>query len=196
MPDEAEVMGLLALMLLVESRRATRTTPDDELVLLADQDRRHRDRGLIVEGQAIVRQCLGRNQPGPDQIQAAINAVHSDAPTAATTDWGQILQLYDQLLSLSPSPVVALHRAVAVAEVDGPNAALTLVDRLDLGGYHRSTPSAGTCSDASAATLRRRWLMTRRSPARKTRPSATSLGAGVRRSPGLKALRHRWDGLL
>ncbi len=136
MPDEAEVMGLLALMLLVESRRATRTTPDGELVLLADQDRRHWDRGLIVEGQAIVRQCLGRNQPGPYQIQAAINAVHSDAPTAATTDWGQILQLYDQLLSLSPSPVVALHRAVAVAEVDGPNAALTLVDRLDLGGYH------------------------------------------------------------
>jgi RNA polymerase sigma-70 factor, ECF subfamily len=136
MPDEPEVMGLLALMLLVESRRATRTTPDGDLVLLADQDRGRWDRDLIAEGQAIVRQCLRRNQPGPYQIQAAINAVHSDAPTADTTDWGQILQLYDQLLSLAPSPVVALNRAVAVAEVQGPQAALTLVDDLDLGAYH------------------------------------------------------------
>jgi RNA polymerase sigma-70 factor (ECF subfamily) len=136
MPDEPEVMGLLALMLLVESRRATRTTQDGELVLLADQDRSRWDRGLIAEGQAIVRQCLRRNQPGPYQIQAAINAVHSDAPAAAATDWWQILQLYDQLLSLAPTPVVALHRAVAVAEVEGPEAALTLVDGLDLGGYH------------------------------------------------------------
>jgi RNA polymerase sigma-70 factor, ECF subfamily len=136
MPDEPEVMGLLALMLLVESRRATRTTPDGDLVLLADQDRGRWDRDLIAEGQAIVRQCLRRNQPGPYQVQAAINAVHSDAPAAAATDWRQILQLYDQLLSLAPSPVVALHRAVAVAEVDGPGAALTLVDGLDLGGYH------------------------------------------------------------
>jgi RNA polymerase sigma-70 factor, ECF subfamily len=136
MPDEPEVMGLLALMLLVESRRATRATPDGDLVLLADQDRGRWDRDLIAEGQAIVRQCLRRNQPGPYQVQAAINAVHSDAPAAAATDWRQILQLYDQLLSLAPSPVVALHRAVAVAEVDGPGAALTLVDGLDLGGYH------------------------------------------------------------
>ncbi len=136
MPDEPEVMGLLALMLLVESRRATRTTPDGDLVLLADQDRSRWDRGLVAEGQAIVRQCLRRNQPGPYQIQAAINAVHSDAPAAAVTDWWQILQLYDQLLALAPSPVVALHRAVAVAEVEGPDAALTLVDGLDLGGYH------------------------------------------------------------
>jgi RNA polymerase sigma-70 factor, ECF subfamily len=136
MPDEPEVMGLLALMLLVESRRATRTTADGALVLLADQDRSLWDRGLITEGQAIVRQCLERNQPGPYQIQAAINAVHSDAPAAAATDWWQILQLYNQLLSLAPSPVVALNRAVAVAEVEGPDAALTLVDGLDLGGYH------------------------------------------------------------
>jgi RNA polymerase sigma-70 factor, ECF subfamily len=135
MPDEPEVMGLLALMLLVESRRATRTRAGD-LVLLADQDRGLWDSALIAEGQAIVRQCLRRNQPGPYQIQAAINAVHSDAPTADTTDWGQILQLYDQLLSLAPSPVVALNRAVAVAEVQGPQAALTLVDDLDLGAYH------------------------------------------------------------
>jgi RNA polymerase sigma-70 factor (ECF subfamily) len=136
MPDEAEVMGLLALMLLVESRRATRTTPDGDLVLLADQDRSLWDRDLIAEGQAIVRQCLRRNQPGPYQIQAAINAVHSDAPAAAATDWWQILQLYNQLMALAPSPVVALNRAVAVAEVDGPDAALTLVDGLDLGGYY------------------------------------------------------------
>jgi RNA polymerase sigma-70 factor (ECF subfamily) len=136
MPDEPEVMGLLALMLLVESRRATRTTPDGDLVLLADQDRRRWDRGLIAEGQAIVRRCLRRSQPGPYQLQAAINAVHSDAPAAAATDWWQILQLYDQLLSLAPSPVVALNRAVAVAEVEGPDAALTLVDGLDLGDYH------------------------------------------------------------
>jgi RNA polymerase sigma-70 factor (ECF subfamily) len=136
MPDEPEVMGLLALMLLVESRRATRTTPDGELVLLADQDRGRWDRDLIAEGQAIVRQCLRRNQPGPYQLQAAINAVHSDAPAASATDWWQILQLYNQLLSLAPSPVVALNRAVAVAEVEGPDAALTLVDGLDLGRYH------------------------------------------------------------
>jgi len=136
MPDESEAMGLLALMLLVESRRAARTTSDGRLVLLADQDRGRWDRGLIAEGQAIVRACLRRNQPGPYQVQAAINAVHSDAPTADDTDWRQILRLYDQLLSLTPTPVVALNRAVAVAEVDGPQAALTLVDGLDLAGYH------------------------------------------------------------
>jgi RNA polymerase sigma-70 factor, ECF subfamily len=136
MPGELEVSGLLALMLLVESRRATRTTPDGDLVLLADQDRGLWDRGLIAEGQDIVRHCLLRNQPGPYQIQAAINAVHSDAPTAAATDWRQIVQLYNQLLSLVPSPVVALNRAVAVAEVEGPDVALTLVDGLDLDGYH------------------------------------------------------------
>ncbi len=136
MPDEPEVMGLLALMLLVESRRSTRTASDGDLVLLADQDRGLWDRDLIAEGQAIVRQCLERNQPGPYQIQAAINAVHSDAADAAATDWWQILQLYNQLLSIAPSPVVALNRAVAVAEVEGPDAALTLVDGLELEGYH------------------------------------------------------------
>ncbi|HEV2027579.1 MAG TPA: RNA polymerase sigma factor [Candidatus Dormibacteraeota bacterium] len=135
-PDEPEVMGLLALMLLIESRRAARTTPDGSLVLLADQDRSGWDRALITEGQGIVRQCLLRNQPGPYQIQAAINAVHSDAPTAAATDWWQILQLYNQLVSLARSPVAALNRAVAVAEVEGPDAALTIVDRLDLGNYY------------------------------------------------------------
>jgi RNA polymerase sigma-70 factor, ECF subfamily len=136
MPDEAEVMGLLALMLLVESRRPARTTPDGDLVTLSDQDRGLWDRDLIAEGQAIVRRCLVRNQPGGYQIQAAINAVHSDAPTAAATDWSQILQLYDQLLALAPSPVVALNRAVAVAELEGPEAALALVDDLDLDAYY------------------------------------------------------------
>jgi len=136
MPDEPEVMGLLALMVLVESRRATRTTPDGDVVLLADQDRRRWDHDLIAEGQAIVRRCLRRNQPGPYQIQAAINAVHSDAPSAAATDWRQILQLYDQLLLLAPSPVAELNRAVAVAEVDGPEVALGIVDGLDLDDYH------------------------------------------------------------
>jgi RNA polymerase sigma-70 factor (ECF subfamily) len=136
MPDEGEVLGLLALMLLAESRRAARTTPDGDLVRLADQDRGLWDRGLIAEGQAIVRHCLRRNQPGPYQIQAAINAVHSAAPRAAATDWSQILQLYNQLLSLVPSPVVALNRAVAVAEVEGADAALALVDGLNLAGYY------------------------------------------------------------
>ncbi len=136
MPDEGEVMGLLALMLLISSRRATRTTQDGDLVLLADQDRGRWDRALIAEGQAIVRRCLRRDQPGPYQIQAAINAVHSDAPTAAATDWRQILRLYDQLASLAPGPVVALNRAVAVAEVAGPEAALALIDDLDLADYH------------------------------------------------------------
>ena len=136
MPDEPEVLGLLALMLLLESRRDARTSPSGDLGRVADQDRGLWDRGLIAEGQAIVRQCLWRNQPGPYQIQAAINAVHCDAPMAAATDWKQILQLYNQLQALAPSPVVALNRAVAVAEVEGPEAALTLVDGLDLAGYH------------------------------------------------------------
>ena len=136
MPDEPEVLGLLALMLLTESRRAARTSADGALVLLADQDRGRWDPALIAEGQAIVRRCLQRNEPGPYQIQAAINAVHSDAAAASDTDWDQILRLYDQLLAVAPGPVVALNRAVAVAEVDGPAAALDLVDGLDLGGYY------------------------------------------------------------
>ncbi|MFZ0189558.1 MAG: RNA polymerase sigma factor [Streptosporangiaceae bacterium] len=136
MPDEPEALGLLALMLLTESRRAARTGPDGTLVLLADQDRTRWDRALIAEGQDLVRRCLRRGRPGPYQIQAAINAVHSDAPTAEVTDWSQILQLYDQLLGVAPGPVVALNRAVAVAEVQGPVAALDLVDGLDLDRYY------------------------------------------------------------
>jgi RNA polymerase sigma-70 factor, ECF subfamily len=136
MPDEAEVLGLLALMLLVESRRTARTTPSGELVRLADQDRSAWDHRLIAEGQALVRRCLRRNQPGPYQIQAAINAVHSDAATAAQTDWRQILQLYDQLLVFTATPVVALNRAVALAEVEGAAAALAVVDALDLPTFY------------------------------------------------------------
>jgi RNA polymerase sigma-70 factor (ECF subfamily) len=136
MPDEPEVLGLLGLLLLTESRRRARTAPDGSLVLLPDQDRTLWDRDLIAEGQTLVRACLRRNQPGPYQIQAAINAVHSDARTAAHTDWGQILALYDQLLAVNPTPVVALNRAIALAEVKGPAAALAEVDCLDLPQYH------------------------------------------------------------
>ena len=132
MPDEPEVWGLLALMLLVHSRRDARTTPAGDLVLLKDQDRARWDAALVAEGQAIVRRCLGWRRPGPYQIQAAINAVHSDPPT----DWAQIVQLYDQLMHFTPTPVVALHRAVAVAEVSGPATALAIIDDLDLPGYH------------------------------------------------------------
>ena len=136
MPDEPEVLGLLALMLLTDARRDTRTSADGALVPLDEQDRRRWDHGRIAEGQALVRACLRRNRPGPYQIQAAINAVHSDAATAADTAWDQILALYDQLMACAPSPVVALHRAVAVAEVAGPGPALALIGQLDLGRYH------------------------------------------------------------
>ncbi len=136
MPDEPEGLGLLALMLLIEARRAARTTAEGDLVPLPEQDRDRWDGALIVEGQALVRSCLRRNAPGPYQLQAAINAVHSDAPSTAATDWSQIVQLYDQLLTYDPGPVVALNRAVAVAEIHGPGAALALVDELDLSAYH------------------------------------------------------------
>ncbi len=135
MPDEPEVTGLLALMLLSDARRPARQAADGGLVLLADQDRSLWDRALITEGQELVRRCLRRNQPGPYQLQAAINAVHSDAASAADTDWRQIAALYEQLLAIAPSPVVALHRAVAVAEVEGPAAGLALVDEVDLPRY-------------------------------------------------------------
>ncbi len=136
MPGEPEASGLLALMLLIDSRRAARVGPQGELVLLADQDRSLWNRELIAEGQEIVRECLRRNEPGPYQIQAAINAVHSAARSAAETDWKQILELYDQLMAIAPSPVVALNRAVVVAEVAGPEVALPLVERCELDHYY------------------------------------------------------------
>jgi RNA polymerase sigma-70 factor (ECF subfamily) len=136
MPDEPEAVGLLALLLLTESRQAARTTADGSIVLLGNQDRSQWDQRLIEEGQSLVRACLRRNRPGPFQIQAAVAAVHSDSPTAEGTDWSQILQLYDQLMTIAPTPVVALNRAVAVAEVDGVTAALDQLEGLDLNGYH------------------------------------------------------------
>jgi RNA polymerase sigma-70 factor (ECF subfamily) len=158
MPDEPEVAGLLALLLLTESRRASRTEPDGSLVLLAEQDRSRWDRALVEEAQAIVRGCLRRNQPGPYQLQAAINAVHADAATFADTDWAQIVALYDQLLALAPTPVVALNRAIAIGELQGPAAALALVEELDLDGYYAFQATRadllrrlGRSSDAAAA---------------------------------------------
>jgi RNA polymerase sigma-70 factor (ECF subfamily) len=136
MPDEPEVTGLLALLLLTEARRFARTDEDGSLVMLADQDRDLWDRDLIEEGQHLVRECLRRGRPGPFQLQAAIAAVHSDATRAEDTDWPQIVQLYDHLLALTPTPVVALNRAVAIAEVDGPSRALELLDDLGLENYH------------------------------------------------------------
>jgi RNA polymerase sigma-70 factor (ECF subfamily) len=136
MADEPEVAGLLALLLLTESRRRTRLAADGSLVLLRDQDRSRWDHVMIAEGHAIVRACLRRNQPGPYQLQAAINAVHAAADSVEETDWSQILELYNQLLAVAPTPVVALNRAIAVGEIDGPAAALALVAGLDLAGYH------------------------------------------------------------
>ena len=133
MPDEPEVLGLLALLLLTEARRPARTGPGGELITLPDQDRSRWDAKLIAEGHDLVRRCLRRGQPGPYQIQAAINAVHTDG---AATDWQQVLALYDQLMTVAPTDVVALNRAVAVAEVHGPALALAALEDLDLPGYH------------------------------------------------------------
>ena len=139
MPDEPEAQGLLALLLLLHARSAARVTAGGSLARLAEQDRRRWDRELITEGQAIVRACVKRGRPGPYQVQAAINAVHSVAPRFESTDWGAILTLYDQLYALTPTPVVALNRAVALAEVHGPAAGLAAVDELRspaLDGYY------------------------------------------------------------
>ena len=149
MPDEAEAWGLLALLLLTESRRPARTDADGAFVRLADQDRSLWDWELIAEGQDIVRACLRRNIPGPYQIQAAIAAVHSDAETAADTAWDQIVALYDHLLTLAPTPVAALNRTIAVAERDGPAAALADLDALAdaLDGYHLFHAARGDALD-------------------------------------------------
>jgi RNA polymerase sigma-70 factor (ECF subfamily) len=134
-PEHGEVLGLLALMLLTEARRPARVA-DGVLVTLDEQDRTLWDSGLVDEGHDLVRRCLATNRPGPYQVQAAINAVHTDALDASMTDWSQVVQLYDQLLVLQPSPIVELNRAVAVAELDGPEVALSIVERLDLASYH------------------------------------------------------------
>jgi len=135
LPDEPEVAGLLGLLVLTDARRETRVR-NGQLVPLDEQDRAGWDRSLIAEGHGLVRECLAINRPGRYQILAAINAVHTDAPTAADTDWSQIAALYDQLTRIDPSPIVALNRAVAIAELDGPEVALAIVDRLPLTGYH------------------------------------------------------------
>jgi RNA polymerase sigma-70 factor (ECF subfamily) len=179
MPAEPEVAGLLALMLLTDARRASRVSPDGDLVLLADQDRGRWNTGQIAEGHELVRACLRRNQPGRYQIQAALNAVHTDAATAAQTDWRQILQLYDQLMVIAPSQVVALNRAVAVAEVHGPAAALAITDQIRLDGYYllpairadllarlgRTADAAaafGTAAQLTRSSAQRRFLEGRR----------------------------------
>jgi RNA polymerase sigma-70 factor (ECF subfamily) len=135
LPDEPEVIGLLALMLLIDARREARAQGGD-LMRLGEQDRTLWDQPKLAEGRRLLRSCLIRNRPGPYQLQAAINAVHCDAPSAALTDWPQILRIYDQLMELAPSPVVALNRAVAIAEVDGPGPALQLLEAIDLPQYH------------------------------------------------------------
>ncbi|MGW1985536.1 RNA polymerase sigma factor [Streptomyces collinus] len=165
MPDEPEVTGLLALMLLIDARRPARRDTDGALVPLPEQDRARWDRELIAEGQDLVRRCLRRDRPGPYQIQAAVNAVHSDAATADATDWGQILRLYDQLMAVAPTPVVALNRAVAVAEVEGPAEALELVDSLTPGGPGaRSTPATPGTRPAPATRGTPATPGTRRAP--------------------------------
>lgn len=133
--DDPEVDGLLALMLLIEARRPARVS-DGALVTLDEQDRTLWDAVLIDEGHALVRRCLTRNRPGPYQLQAAVNAVHTDALDASMTDWRQVVALYDQLMAVQPSPLVELNRAIAVAELDGPEVALAQVDRLELASYH------------------------------------------------------------
>ncbi|HEY6926667.1 MAG TPA: RNA polymerase sigma factor [Steroidobacteraceae bacterium] len=136
LPTEAEVMGLLALMLLIDSRRDARLGPDGSIVLLPEQNRTLWNRSLIAQGQLLLNHCLVRNEPGPYQLQAAINAVHSSALTAEEVDWPQILHLYDHLHSIQPTPVVALNRAVALAEVEGPAAALPVLEALDLQTFY------------------------------------------------------------
>lgn len=135
MPDEPEVLGLLALLLLTDARRPARTGPDGDPVPLAEQDRTLWDADLLEEGRTLLRACLRRGRPGPYQLQAAIAAVHADAATVDDTDWAQVLHLYDDLLALTPTPVVALNRAVALAEARGPAVALDVVDELELGDH-------------------------------------------------------------
>lgn len=150
MPDDPEAVGLLALMLLTEARRQSRIGAGGTMVRLADQDRTQWDRGLITEGHELVRACLRRNQPGPFQIQAAIAAVHADAPTAASTDWSQVIALYDHLYALRPNPVVALNRAVAIAERRGPAEGLTALAQIDPGVLDNYEPYHATRADILA----------------------------------------------
>lgn len=150
MPDEPEVLGLLALMLLSDSRRLSRVAVDGTLVRLADQDRTQWDRKLISEGQDLVRICLRRNQPGPFQIQAAIAAVHADARTAESTDWSQVIVLYNQLFEIRPNAVVALNRAAAVAELHGPIEGLAALAEIDPSSLDNYQPYHAALADILA----------------------------------------------
>jgi RNA polymerase sigma-70 factor (ECF subfamily) len=155
MPDEPEAVGLLALMLLTESRRAARVAADGTMIRLADQNRDRWDGKLISEAHQLVRACLRRNQPGPFQIQAAIAAVHADAPTAEATDWAQIIALYDQLGALRPSPVVALNRSVAIAALHGPAAGLDALAEIDSAALANYQPYHAARADLLARAGRR-----------------------------------------
>jgi len=155
MPDEPEAVGLLALMLLTDARRPARVAPDGAMVRLADQDRSLWDRGLIGEGHDLVRACLRRNQPGPFQVQAAIAAVHADAPAANATDWAQIATLYDQLHALRPNAVVALNRAVAIGERDGADAGLQALAAVDTHALADYQPFHAARADLLARAGRR-----------------------------------------
>ena len=150
MPDEPEAIGLLALMLLSESRRRSRVGIDGTLVRLADQDRAQWDQQLVDEGHGLVRACLRRHQPGPFQIQAAIAAVHAAAPVAEATDWTQILALYDELYALRPNPVVALNRSVAIAELHGPVAGLAALAEIDPVSLEKYQPYHATRAELLA----------------------------------------------
>jgi len=143
LPEEGEVTGLLALMLLSDARRAARVSRSGELVTLDEQDRGAWNRAMITEGHALVHERIaavaaGAIRPGRYQLLAAINAVHTDAPSARDTDWSQIVALYDRLIAIDPSPIVRLNRAIAIAELDGPDVALAELDRIDeaLQSYH------------------------------------------------------------
>jgi RNA polymerase sigma-70 factor, ECF subfamily len=155
MPDEPEAVGLLALMLLTEARQPARTAPDGSMIRLADQDRSRWDRALIAEGHDLVRACLRRDQPGPFQIQAAIAAVHADAATADTTDWSQVVALYDQLYALRPNAVVALNRAIAVAELRSPAHGLAALDAVDSALLEHYQPYHAARADLLARAGRR-----------------------------------------
>jgi RNA polymerase sigma-70 factor (ECF subfamily) len=155
MPDEPEATGLLALMLLTESRRRARIGADGMMVRLADQDRTRWERTLINEGHQLVRACLRRNQPGPFQIQAAIAAVHADAPSAEATDWSQIIALYDQLYALHPNPIVALNRSVAIAERYGPAEGLATLAKINPASLDSYQPYHAARADLLAREGRR-----------------------------------------
>ena len=172
-----EVLGLLALMLLQESRRTARSSPGGDLILLADQDRERWDRAFMAEGSSLVAQALSSRRIGPYALQAAIAATHAQAPSTAATDWGQIIGYYDLLARIAPSPIVSLNRAAAVAMRDGPSAGLALIDQILAGGeladYHLAHAArADLCRqlglmDAARASYRAALALARQDPERR-----------------------------